>query len=250
MPIGKGLVGVCRVLRIERGANAFRALVAACDWIKDQPPTLDDPAVRRILALNHHSWKDKKELVWVTKPPPANFQILGVLKPSANDQKELCTTAGGWESIPPQILAQWRWDHDRAAVLAEDATKGQFLRMQQTDRKRRREEYLATVTLADLLTKDLFEKWKTYPPEEAKDGCRNILRTFIQSLQAAGVPADPEFARQHLKSCVLELNQLDEKHNHFIETGEREDLCEVLEEVLHAAKVPALADEIHRLRDW
>jgi hypothetical protein len=43
---------------------------------------------------------------------------------------------------------------------------------------------------------------------------------------------------------------LDSEQNGFIETIEREDLCEVLEMVLNAAKFPGLMDEVEDWRDW
>ena len=169
---------------------------------------------------------------------------------SSKDTKADCGSYGGWESLPLQVLLQWRWDHERKKVLAEDAAKRDLEVAKGADVTRKRFAYLANVSFADLLAKDLFPNWDEYPPKKAKEGCRRIVQSFIKDLVAAPKPLARDFVRDRLKECVQELNKFDLKQKHFIETVEREDLCEVLEEVLHAAKFPELAESIEEWRDW
>jgi len=248
VPLADGRVGVCRVLQRNR-LDVPRVLIAASDWIATEPPPLGHPAVRRILVLNHHNWTDKQDLTWVSEPPPKEYRKLGCIPVLMKDMKAQCNSYGGW-ACGIQILMQWRWDNEREKVLAEDEVKKAGDLAKRTEAKQKREEYLSALTFSKLLAKDLFPTWEDYPPEAAKEGCRRIIRAFIQKLAESKAPLERALVAGELKKSVEELNQLDTEHKHFIETIEREDLCEVLDEVLHAAKFPELTDDIENWRDW
>ncbi|MBW8863396.1 MAG: hypothetical protein JF609_00435 [Verrucomicrobia bacterium] len=254
MPLADGRTGVCRILQrvlgtgVPMGKWTPYALVAASDWIALEPPPIGHPAVRRILVLNHHNWKGKQELTWVDEPPPKEFRQLGCINLTPEDMEILCNAYGSW-SCGIQVLLQWRWDNEREKVLAEDKEKEASDLALRMEAMRKRTEQLTKSSFSKLLAKDLFPTWKDYPPKAAKEGCRRIIRAFIQTLAEAKAPLKRDFVATELKKCVEELNQLD-THKNFIETIEREDLCEVLHEVLHAAKFPELSDEIENWRDW
>ena len=250
MPLADGRTGICRVLRREINHGVPYVLVAVSDWIASDPPALNDPAVRRMLFLTHHSWSGKPVMLWISDPPPQEFRNLGCIKVLPKDTKADCGSYSGWDSLPLQLLLQWRWDHEREKVLAEDAAKKDLEAAKRSITARKRSEYLATVSFADLLAKDLFPTWDEYPPKKAKEGCRRIVQSFIKNLDASPKPLTCDFARDQLKECVQELSKFDSEQKHFIETVEREDLHEVLEEVLHAAKFPELAENIADWRDW
>jgi hypothetical protein len=248
VPLADGRVGVCRVLQ-RALQDVPRALVAASDWIADKPPSLDDSAVRKNLVLSHHNWAGQRELVWVSEPPPTEFRKLGRIPVLPEDVKAQCGSFGGW-ACGIQVLAQWRWDHDRNAVLAEDAQRQRLESAKQVESSRQRIQYLRTLSLADLLAKDLFPDWEDYPPSTAREGCRKIIRSFIRDVQAAKTPLTRTDVSRELRKCVEKLNRFDATHNHFIETIEREDLCAALEEVLCVAKFPDLTKRIEDWRDW
>ncbi len=250
MPLADGRAGVCRVLRRVMELGAPRVLVAPSDWIGNESPALSNPAIRKILALTHHSWSGKPDMLWISEPPPKEFRILGQIKLLQKDVKADCGSYGGWDSLPLQVLMQWRWDHEREKVLAEDAVKKDLESAKRADVARKRFEYLATVSFVDLLAKDLFPTWDEYPPRKEKEGCQRIVQSFIKNLDASPNSLTCDFVRDQLKECVQELNEFDSKQKHFIETVEREDLHEVLEEVLHAARFPELAENIEDWRDW
>ena len=122
MPLEDGRIGVCRVLR-KTGIEIPCVLVAASDWIAHEPPSLDDLAVRKILVLNHHNWREQPEVLWIASPPPKEFRMIGKINVLPKDAKQECNSYGAWDSLPIQVLAQWRWGNEREAVLAEDAVK-------------------------------------------------------------------------------------------------------------------------------
>jgi hypothetical protein len=249
MPLADGRTGICRVIRTEEQGGAC-ALVAASDWIGNEPPPLDDPAIRRILIKNHHSWAGKQDLLWVSTPPPKEFRSIGKIDVTSADLKLDSAFYGHWDSLQTQVLAQWRWEHDRTAVLAEDEAKENLSAAKRTAAERKRLEYLATVSLSDLLGKDLFPTWLDYPPQEAKESCQKTIQQLIHRLNEAEKPLTRNLVGAELKKCVQELNRLDSENNNFIESVERDDICEVLEDVVNAAIFPDLIEKIGEWRDW
>jgi hypothetical protein len=248
MPLEDGRVGICRVIRKKVGGVPC-ALVAVSDYIGNEPPQLNDPAVRRILIKNHHNWKNDPEVMWVLLPPPKEFRCLGVIDVLQDDKKMDSPWHGGWH-FPREVFMQWRWDNEREAVLAEDAAKNALELAKRQEAIQKRVEYLATISFSTLLTKDLFPTWNDYPPKVAKEGCQKIIQSFIHILDKAGKPLDRNFVAKELKKCIEELNQFDSKNKNFIETVEREDLCEVLEEIVNAAKFSDLIEEVEDWKDW
>lgn len=248
-PLENGRMGVCRIVR-KKIISIPCALVAASDWIGDTTPKLNDPAVRRILLKTHHSWKNTPEILWVSSPPPNKFEAIGKIEVLPADQKIDSGFFGAWDSIAIQILAQWRWDNDRQAVLVEDTIEKSLEAAKRNETIQKRAEHLSAISFSKLLAKDLFPTWKDYPPRTAREGCRKIIRSLIQILNEAQKPLDREFVSQELKKCVNQLNQFDSKNKNFIETVEREDLYEVLEDIVNAAKFPDLIEKVEEWRDW
>jgi len=148
-PLENNRVGICRVVRfLGQGgdAGAPSALIAVSDWISETAPSLADPAIRRILLLNHHSWKAKPATIWVHEPPPTNFVMLGCIEIFQEDLDLQCNSFGGWEGTARQALLQWRWDNDRDVVLAEDIVRKAAEASKQVEKQRARTAYLSSVT--------------------------------------------------------------------------------------------------------
>jgi hypothetical protein len=249
MPLEDGRVGICRVIRKEVKEIPC-ALVAASDWIGNKPPQLNDPAVRRILVLNHHNWRQQLETLWVSSPPPKEFRLIGKIDVLPKDLKLDCNSYAAWNSLSIQVLAQWRWDNEREAVLAEDEIHKTLESAKRIESVKRRAEYLSTISFLKLLAKDSFPTWKNYPPKAAKEGCQNIIQSFIRALNTAEKPLNRNFVIKELQKCIEELNSFDFQNKNFIETVEREDLSEVLEDILNAAEFPDLIEKVEDWRDW
>lgn len=249
MPLSDGRTGLCRVIRKE-DKEIPCALVAASDWIGNELPEPNDPAVRRILINRHHNWVEQPAMLWVSGPPPKEFRMFGKIDALPKDLKLDSGSYGAWNFFPIQVLAQWRWDNERAAVLAEDEVKKALDSAKRTGLARKRAEYLTTISFSELLAKNLFPTWNDYPPKAAKEGCLEIIQSFIRTLDEAKKTIDRDFATKELKKCIEELNQFDSKNKNFIETVERDDLCEVLEDIVNAAKYPDLIEKVAEWRDW
>src|SRR5688572_23128878 len=227
MPLEDGRFGVCRVLRenteAERNAHGCRCiLVASSSWIGSEAPSLDDPQVRTIQKLTHHSWKKQLNICWVSDPPPVSFQRIGVIEPTRADKHLQCMSSGGW-SFAYQVLMEWRWEHDREAVLREDTECAE--QRARTLQSTQRPTWNA-LTLEQLKTKRRFSKWKGHAPDKAISACRAIFRETTDALVALGTRPDQAAILVVLQQCIERLNKLDVEHEHFIETTIREDLCD------------------------
>lgn len=93
-----------------------------------------------------------------------------------------------------------------------------------------------------------FEKWSEafYPDENdiggmdqySPENCEAatvIMDELIADLQAAGENATEQTKLALFEKAVKAYNDLSDEISHFIETGEREDLCEVLDMITVAA---------------
>jgi hypothetical protein len=249
MPLSDGRLGVCRILRIGSDLGAPAVLVATSPWIGVESPSLASSEIQKTLRLTHHSWSGNPYVVWISEPPPATFTKLGQIHLPKKDLKTDSGSLAAWDSLPLQVLTQWRWDNEREAVLTEDIERERNAARELTRRGEERKQYLSKVTLAELAQKDLFPQWDEYPPPDARRDTLNAMHELIDRLRSAP-KLTASAARTQLEMAVHKLNQLDQLHGGFIETIEREDICDAFEEILAAAKFPELLESIHDWRDW
>lgn len=243
-----GRYAVGRVLRIETEKGEARALIAASSWLGNEIPATNLPVIFDTLIKTHHSWKRHPEILWVNHPMPDQFRIIGQVTLSHEDLNAVSNTFGGWESIPLQVLTQWRWDHEREALLQEEAAKAAAEAERRVQNQKIRDEFMKSLTLPSLAQKDWLEDWSDEVPANAKLKSAELLKQLVAAL-AANSKRTKAATRKLLKQTVESLNQLDSVHS-FIHTVEREDLCEALTQIVCAAGFPMLADDIDQLRDW
>jgi hypothetical protein len=241
-----GRHGACRVLRRDKQG---RVLVAGTPWIGTAPPDLDEPQLREILYLTHHSWQDHPDLVWINGPPPAEFTYLGHLPLSDEDAASACSASGGWGSPRIQALMQWRWDHEREAVLAEDAARA---KKEANGRAASEVAYipLPATSLAELRRETFFKRWNGYVDAANIRAARQLIRTAIDELLALGPDASESEKLDVLHACVEDFNDLNDEDEHFIETIEREHICDVLGKIAERVGLEDYHEHIARGRDW
>lgn len=267
MPLADGRLGVCRVIKREAaprgraqlgsilvvaspwiGLDSF--LVVASPWIGRAPPELTEPRLRDILILTHHSWDNHPEALWTIDPLPGSFKLLGVVEPSPNEELMQCPSFGEWSTLALQVLLQWRWDNDREALLEEDAEEEKRRTVERATEARRRREYLEDLTLEALRRKKWLKTWTSFPPAKATSACRKNFRDTVDALIRLGPEAKREEVLAILQACIERFNSLDATMGHFIETVEREILCEEFEEIAHAAGLGESEDLADKWREW
>ncbi|MGV8992983.1 MAG: hypothetical protein ACOH1O_02690 [Flavobacterium sp.] len=94
-------------------------------------------------------------------------------------------------------------------------------------------------------TKELypFEKWRTnfleYQMEQfTEENCKeakNIFDSLISKLLKIGENGNRTEKEKYFEIAVNSLNKLNEKEEGIIETGEREDLCELIDQITLAS---------------
>jgi hypothetical protein len=252
-PLADGRLSVCRVLLDATSAEAKWwggpvVFVAVSAWIGSEIPSVDDPALRPILHLNHHVWGNEPSTLWVSEALPSNFLFLGKIGPTDEEQALSRLKFGRWEHLTIQPLAQWRWDHERDVVLAEDALRKQAEAECHLVAQKRRDEYLSRVTLEELRTRRFFGGWKI-PPAGAVRASRKLMTRTVERLLELGPSASSDARMAVLQECIEAFNELDAELK-FIETDEREDICAEFEAVVYACGLGAHQELADRWREW
>jgi hypothetical protein len=144
---------------------------------------------------------------------------------------------------------QWRWDHDRKALLADDAIAAKRRQAERERVDKERKKYLKSLDLEGLRKHTFFENWQGYPPAKYIRASRKIMANTVNDLIALGPKATKDARMKLLQECVESFNRLDEKEA-WIETPERECICEefdVIASVCGLGKHKNLAD---KWREW
>jgi hypothetical protein len=258
MPLANKIVGACRILRKVGEAPGEYAceqwLVVACDWVGDKPPQLDDPSLRQPLLLTHHyhaaMGRNQFAAAQLDGPVPHNFQRIGNVQPSEDERLLRCPYKCSWDALRESVLMQWRWDHEREAVLAEDAVKAAEFNARRAEIERQRRESLKELTYAKFRQQELFPGWGPPTPQTMIAASRKLMTDTATRLESLGPNPDREAARAVLRDCILAFNRLDEENDHWIETVEREEICSHFYELAHIAGFDDEQDLADQWRDW
>jgi len=246
LPDGRFAAGRVLDRRFQGGAQA--ALIATSPWIGRELPNPEDPLIRQTLILNHHNWKNTPECVWVWDLIPEEYVVIGQIALTDEDHAVSSKAYGGWENVPIQVFLQWRWDYDRAAVLAEDEKAATAKAQARQAATEAREQYLKKLTLENLDGHDWFSKWSSDRAELPIPESRKLISDLVRSLRSQP-KVTKAMATKLLRATVQGFNKLDASRQ-FIDTIEREEIYEVLEQVLCAARFPQLIDCVENWRDW
>ena len=164
VPLEDGRYSACRVIL---GSDRKRAkdegglvLVATSAWIGDQMPTADDPAVRPI--LRRPRFNGELGLNWMLDSLPTSFVPIGMIKPMPGERRLVCSVFCVWEAVAVDALDQWRWEHDREALLAEEAASSAEAKRNAESANRQRAAALKRLTLNDLTDHEFFARWPGY----------------------------------------------------------------------------------------
>ncbi|WP_338754934.1 hypothetical protein [Bacillus sp. FJAT-52991] len=85
--------------------------------------------------------------------------------------------------------------------------------------------------------------------EENIGATESVLKVFYQKVIQEEKLTN-EKALVYVKELVLQLNELNQKYNYFIETTEREELCDFIEEILAKKEVELFGDTSLEWREW
>jgi hypothetical protein len=184
-----------------------------------------------------------------------DFQLI-TIRPITEDDLKLeihHNSYGSWDTASKDAEGEWRWKHDRDAVVSEvkrvNAARDAKFAAEQLHYETR----LKGLTCETLLAETAFERWNIhppFPPPEFVNASRIRIRQAVIDLQALGTKPRKAAVREILKKCVQWFNEIDKAFGYVIETEEREDICIVLLELATVARHRSLAEEIENWREW
>ena len=107
-------------------------------------------------------------------------------------------------------------------------------------------------TLQEMQKRTAFKSWEGYTDEEAIEDSRAIYSETVQLLIELGPEPDRERVLAILGQCIEAFNALDAKYGQFIETVERENICETVVELAAACGITDVDcdDMPGEGRDW
>jgi hypothetical protein len=251
-----GRYTIARVLRITRepccGDEAL-AVMAATDWIGEQPPTLPMATRPEVLARSKPRGEQRFALTFISRQngkPPANFKFIGTIEPTEWEQKRYCNSYSHWYAFEADVLQEEKARLDPGALEEENRQHRIQAEQHQAQVEKERQARLASITIEQLLKEKPFPDWYELPPPEIKRKVVKLYRKALQALIDLGPSASLDEKVAAFREYIEALNDLEVKTG-FIETDEREDLLTRAEEMAHAAGIPQVMDLVLEwTRDW
>lgn len=243
-----------RVLEINQRGVIYVVL----DCAFDQMPTMEQ--VRELKPLRCKRFASNGRIATHSSPEDwdndlLEFELIATLPLSADDRELTArnNSYGTWSTASKDAEGEWRWEHDREAVVSEVQRAAKKRDAKLAAERQRYGTRLKGLTWEKLLTEIVFERWNKhppFPPPEFVSSARARIRMAIAELQALGARPKKPAVRAILKECVLWFNEQDNAFGGVIETEEREDIYLVLEELMFVARHRSLTDEIDAWRQW
>jgi hypothetical protein len=248
------------------GSDRTFVVIAVLDGVWRASPTLEQ--ARETSILREHRFACNGFLAvfgmnadWWAPSGLAELVLLGSepLSPQETDlAAAIARRASGsrystMQAINHAAEAEWRWSHDRQALLAEHELEKEREAAVRLAREERYRTRLRTLTWSQLLAETPFQHWSPsppYPPPAFTAEAGAAIRKACEALSALGPRPRRADARTILKACVQWFNEADERAGRVIETEEREDICAVLGDMAYVARQRGLVDEIDQWRDW
>ncbi len=243
------------VLRVVASLGDTRCVVVT----KHSAPTLKSApkakAVFEVQPHSHHHWNRPVLGGWVNAPPPPEVRLLGNLAMRAEEPErvlhpetwvklpkkapgmaEKVVPLSTWSTITEQARRQWRWDHEREAVLAEDAKNelAQQAKFKEAiEAQAKKNEALKKKGVKGLAKTRFFASWKGEVPAPMIKDAEALMREAVISLEGRSAAQ----ATRRLTLLVKAFNKLDGQHDKTFDTIEREDIMDAISTVALACGV-------------
>jgi hypothetical protein len=227
LPLGNGRWGAVLVLR-KRSEPDEQMLVRATAWFGDAPPAdATDPLLTAPLIRTHHHYGQcaaQPLVYWIRQPVPADAVGVGRITLRPEDAQAESDSYGTWDPHRNELLAQWRWDHERDEVRAEEA-----------QRDAEHHEYLHGYrrlgeSLEDLREYTHFPYWPGYVEAGDLRLSRRIVRDLIDELIALGPDGDEVTKLDAFRRAVGRFNEAE-----FVGSPERDDIRNLFDRIADAA---------------
>jgi hypothetical protein len=248
------------------GVSERHLVVAVLDGVWNAPPSLKEASRAAILREHRFAHTGRLAVFGLNKDwwSPSDLHDIARLGDAPVSRTEnslvapIATYAPG-ASYSTLMFAnyaaegEWRWAHDRDALVAESERAAAKSAAERAAREERYRTRLSKLTWDRLLAEMPFERWTPSPPFPSQEftlAARDTIRAACIALSALGPKPRKADVRAVLRECVEWFNDADEGAGGAIETEEREDIRDVLEEMAYVARQKALIEEIDQWRTW
>lgn len=241
------------LLRVVAKHGASRCVVMT----RQTGTSLLSPALFRVQPRTHHHWNRPMLGGWVHELPPPEVRWLGkvalrkaeksrVLHPElwvkAQDKSPalsvrvlpVCT----WSQLLGDVRAQWRWENEPDAVLAEDAGR------EQASASRLEAAFAAHARRVDALKKQgvaalrgelFFEVWQRTHPVALIHDAEEAMQHAVAEL----LGKSPAQASKRLLALARTFHKIGERHGHQFDATDREDIMDAVGKLAVACGVSA-----------
>lgn len=252
-------------LEVSKGTEVLFRVVAALGQTRcvvlsrHAGPSLkrapEGEAVFQVQPVAHHGWNRPMLGGWVSEPAPADLRALGRV-PLRAGEAERVLHPESWVKLPrktPELShrvlplcawgllirdarSQWRWDHQRAAVLAEDAQAEREKQLKFEAALAAQGKRVATLQkkgVASLRRRRFFGAWKGAVPAALIAEAEAAMREAVVELEGKSAAQ----AARRLARLVRAFNRLDGRHGHAFDGTDAEDIMEAVGTVAFACGV-------------
>lgn len=237
--------------------------IGVLDGVWESMPALDEILSRELLRCNRFFFKNRVAAFACgvdDVPSLDEFAEVGRTALTAEQQRiaekylrgvRVGVGYGSPDGASNDVEGEWRWEHDREALLREHELRQRREERARAAAQHRYETRLRGLTWEQLLAENPFERWEPsppFPPAEFRDAAIAQVHESCRKMQALGTKPRKPAARRILKDLVLWFEDADARADGVIETEEREDIWSVLEEIAHVAGHPSLLEEVETWR--
>lgn len=212
-------------------------------------------AVFEVQPLTHHAWRRPVLGGWVRVLPPEEVRAVGRValrageaervvhprdwvtvepKPAAMAERVLPLVS--WKALLEQVVTQWRWEHDRAGLLAVEAAQsaGAAQRLAAAlGARERAATRLQQRGVAALARRRFFGAWTGAVPREVQASAEALMREAVAALEGA----TPARAARRLATLMRAFNRLQGQCGYRWDSTDREDIVEAVALVARACGV-------------
>jgi len=239
------------------GVAGSRVCFVVLEGIFDRHPTLT--AVQRLPWLRNTRFVSAGDpaCCWTITDEfrPRNIRLAGNVGVTDDERAlaENCRARSTLNAAATFAEAEWRWRNDHEAFVRDMEADRRAEDVLREERVRARKERLKNLTWEGFAEQDLFHSWTShppFPPLEFTNLARERIRDVAKQLQSIGSNVTRAQVRDIVRNCVEWFNRKNLEFGEVIETEEREDLIQILEDLAAVAGHPSVASEVDRWRRW
>lgn len=245
-----------KILSVDRIQKTVIASVLDC--ISETQPRLADLQDAGIMHASPLFGRPIREMIFNLTAPEGDapaFVSLGVLEVSDDEAKKMTSMYVPVDRLSANVEAAWRSAHDHENFDAEVSRLRAEAELRASEVDTYRRDRLLRLTIPGLMSETPLTAWDAraeFIPAQFSAAVRKCASAMLREILSAAASPNMDAVRLAMRSFVDQVRDETGRYPDAspIETLEREELFEFLEEVAWAAGQPGLAREIEDWCDW